>query len=173
MSDSHYAKGWPYAALPTRSRRTEVPEPLARRQEALARAPLFSGLPKRHVRQLARVSRVAVYPEGTDIVTEGSVGSAFFVILEGRAKVVRGGRTVTRLGPGDFFGELSLLDGGRRAASVVVEDTARCLYLSGKDFVGVLEHDASLSLRVLKGVARWLREAGGPPTPTDNLARRP
>jgi CRP/FNR family transcriptional regulator, cyclic AMP receptor protein len=171
VDELHFARGWPYR--PARATRgTVVKEQLARREEALAQAPLFSGLPKRNVRELARVSRVAEYPEGAAIMTEGSIGSAFYVILDGRAKVVRGARTVTRLGPGDFFGELSLLDGAPRAASVVTETTVRCLDLAGKDFLGVLEKDAALALRILKGVAAWLREAGGPATRVDNIPRR-
>lgn len=165
-------RGWPYGAPTTARRGKVVDEQLPRRQEALARSPLFSGLPKRHLKALARFSRVAEYPEGSAIVTEGSHGSAMYVLLDGRAKVVRGGRTMTKLGPGDFFGELSLLDGAPRAASVVTESSVRCLDLAGKDFVDLLAKDAELSLRILKGVARWLREAGGPPSVTDNLSRR-
>jgi len=162
---------WPYGAPATTARGKVVGEQLARRQEALGRAPLFAGLPKRHLKALARFSRVAEYPEGSAIVAEGAYGSAMYVILEGRAKVIRGTRTVTRLGPGDFFGELSLLDGAPRSASVVTETPVRCLDMAGKDFVDLLGKDAELSLRILKGVARWLRDSGGRPSPTDNLSR--
>jgi CRP-like cAMP-binding protein len=162
--------GWPYTA--PRGRGTAVRERIARRQEALAGVPLFSGLPKRNLKALAGFSHVAEYPKGSAIVTEGEFGSAMYVILEGRAEVVRGNRTVTRLGPGHFFGELSLLDGAPRAASVVTASQVRCLDLAGKDFVDLLGKDPELTLRILKGVARWLRESGGGRSATDNLAAK-
>jgi CRP-like cAMP-binding protein len=162
--------GWPVGPVDRGASR--VREQLSRRQAALAAVPLFSRLSQKHVRQLARVSVVLEYPEGFRIVDEGEHGTIFYVVLSGRARVVRGRRTVAEVGPNGFFGEISLLDGGPRAASVVAKTTMRCLEISGNDFVGILAKDAGLALQVLKGMARWLREGGAPGIPVDAASTR-
>ena len=159
-------RGWPVGRVQEREPQ-EVKEQLSRRQEVLARVPLFSDLPKKHQRQLARVSRVREYPEGTYIVREGEYGSTFYAVLSGQARVVRNRRIVAEVAAVGFFGEISLLDGGPRAASVVATTDVRCVEIAGKDFVGVLAHDAGLAVQVLRGVARWLRGEGGPGLPVD------
>jgi CRP/FNR family transcriptional regulator, cyclic AMP receptor protein len=136
---------------------------MAERQEALTAAPLFAALPKRHVRDLARVSGVTERSEGATVVKEGASGSVFYVILDGAVKVVRKGRTVARLGAGDFFGEMSLLDGQPRVASVVTEAPSRFLTLSAKDFRAALDRDPGLAKRVLREMASRLREREQPP----------
>jgi CRP-like cAMP-binding protein len=80
-----------------------------------------------------------------------------FVLLEGRARVVQSGRTVARFGPGDFFGEISLLDGEPRSASVVAEDPVRCLVLDGRDFGDALAREPLIAIRILREMAGRLR----------------
>jgi CRP-like cAMP-binding protein len=160
--------GWPLTRVEPKAR--VVKEQIDRRQKALAKVPLFSGLPKKHARELARVSLVREYPEGAFIVREGEHGTTFYVLLEGKARVVRGGRKLSGVGPEDFFGELALLDGGPRAASVVTETAVRCLELSGKDFAAVLKKDATLAIRILQGMAQWLRGDSAPGGPVDGVA---
>ncbi len=97
---------------------------LGRRGVALlADVPLFAGLSRRHLRRLAGLAEEVPFGAGRTVVQNGSRGNAFYVIVEGTAKVLAGysTRTFARLGPGDFFGELALLDGGPRTASVVAE----------------------------------------------------
>jgi CRP-like cAMP-binding protein len=95
------------------------------------RVPLFKGLSKRRIRTLARASMVSVYRAGETIIKRGSAGSELFVILDGRVKVMRGGRIVGRLRCGDVFGEVSLLDGGPRTADVISEmPTRACISLA-------------------------------------------
>jgi CRP/FNR family transcriptional regulator, cyclic AMP receptor protein len=72
---------------------------------------------------------------------------------------VRGGRTAARLSAGDFFGEISVLDGEPRTATVVAETPLRCLTLSRRDFVDVLEGEARLAVTILREVARRLRRS--------------
>jgi CRP/FNR family cyclic AMP-dependent transcriptional regulator len=103
------------------------------------------------------VTWVSEFSEGATVVREGSVEPAFFVILEGRATVVRNGRTVARLSPGDFFGEISLLDPGPRTASVVASSPIRCLTLSGQDFRQILEREPRVASKIAAGLARRLR----------------
>lgn len=114
---------------------------LRERHAVLVRVPLFSELPKRHVREIARKAWVTEYPEHTAICREGSLESAFYVIVKGRVRVEQGGRRIARLSAGDFFGEVSLLDPGRRTASVISEMPVRCLKLMGPDFRAILSRE--------------------------------
>jgi CRP/FNR family cyclic AMP-dependent transcriptional regulator len=136
---------------------------LAEREAALARAPLFASLPKRALRRLAGVAGVTERRQGVTVVKEGAAGSVFYVILEGRVKVVRKGRTIARLKAGDFFGEMSLLDDQPRTASVVTEEPSTFLTLSARDFRAALESDATLSKRILREMAARLRRLEKPP----------
>src|SRR5207245_4990079 len=86
---------------------------------ALAGVPLFQGLSKRHLNRLAAAADEVSFGSGETLVQQGLTGEALFVMLEGEARVVRDGRTVANLLPGDFFGEVSLVDGGLRTASVL------------------------------------------------------
>jgi CRP/FNR family cyclic AMP-dependent transcriptional regulator len=135
-----------------------APPERATRETALMRVPLFAGLSKRRIRALARVSMAAVFREGETIIRQGSAGSELFVILDGGVNVVRGGRTVARLSPGDVFGEISLLDGGPRTADVIADLPTRCVYLSGREFRAVIEADPAIAMRILQEAGRRLRE---------------
>jgi CRP-like cAMP-binding protein len=136
---------------------------VAQREEALRRAPLFADLPRRHLRALARVSGVAEFDQGAIVVKEGVAGSVFFVVLEGKVRVTRKGRTIARLGKHDFFGELSLIDGGPRTADVVTEAPSRMLTLSRTEFRKLLDSEPKLSTRVLEAMADRVRKLERPP----------
>ena len=157
-----FTSGWPFASAQRGAGRIS-PEELELRQQALARAPLFASLSKRQVKSVAQITGVSDFDQGASIVTEGSHGDAFFVILEGSARVVSGSREIAALRPGDFFGEISLLDGDPRMATVVAETPTRCLDLAGEDFRRMLEREPGLALDVLRVVARRLRVAEQPP----------
>lgn len=159
---TEFTKRWPYE--PPRRRGGGGSETtLALVEEALSHAPLFAEIPKRHLRSIARVTRVSSHPAGRSIVQEGTEGSALYVLLEGDAKVVRKGRTVARLGPGDFFGEISLIDGGPRTASVVAQTPIRSLKLEGQDFRRVVGTEPQLALRIMQTLAARLRDHERPP----------
>jgi CRP/FNR family cyclic AMP-dependent transcriptional regulator len=132
------------------------------RESALSHVPLFAGLSRRRIGALAKASMVAVYKDGRAIIKQGSHGSELFVILDGRAKVVRSGRTVARLSPGDIFGEISLLDGGPRTADVIAEGPTRSLYLSGARFRPALKEDPLLAMRLLQVAGKRLRQLTEP-----------
>lgn len=127
-------------------------------RDALARVPLFAGLAPRHLRRLADLTEEQQYMEGARVVREGDIGDTFFVIREGEAKVVNAaGRVVNRLRPGDFFGEISLLDGGPRTASVVAETRLRMLALPRKAFLQVLKQEPVVGVKLLGYAALMLR----------------
>lgn len=164
MSDDWVRTGVRWTFRPTERGEGRVARvALKERQAALAQAPLFASLPKRHLRQLARGSGVMHRGEGVTVVKEGAAGSIFYVILDGRVKVVRRGRTLARLKSGDFFGEMSLLDGRPRQASVITESPTVFLTVSGKDFGAALDADTTLSRRLLRELAGRLREVEQPP----------
>lgn len=126
-------------------------------ENVLAGIPLFEGLSKRHLRKIASLAEVARYMEGASIVKEGQPGDSFFVALTGQAKVTVRGRTVHRVLPGDHFGEISLLDGGERTASVVTETPMTLLMIGRKGFLKSLEDDPEVSISLLESLARMIR----------------
>jgi CRP/FNR family transcriptional regulator, cyclic AMP receptor protein len=130
--------------------------------QALAEVPLFAHLSGRDLRKVHAVTEEYEYPEGAVIAKEGGPGDAFFVILEGQAEVRRGGKRVAALWPGDFFGEISLLDGGPRTATVSAQTPLRCLILLHDSFVRLLASDGTFAVKVLRGAARRLRQMDHP-----------
>jgi CRP-like cAMP-binding protein len=158
---AEFTKGWPFE--PIRAGEKISLTELRLREQAMARAPLFASLPKGDLRALAEVTSVERYQAGSTVVKQGAPGSAFFVILEGRARVVIGSGTVSRLGAGDFFGEISLLDGDPRTASVTADSPLLCLKLGGSHFLQLLSDQPKLMLKLLREVARRLRAAESPP----------
>jgi CRP/FNR family cyclic AMP-dependent transcriptional regulator len=130
--------------------------------QALAEVPLFAHLSGRDLRQVHAITEEYDYPEGAVIAKEGSSGDAFFVVLEGQAAVRRGGRTVATLWPGDFFGEISLLDGGPRTATVSAQTAVRCLVLLHEEFLRLLASDGAFAAKILRGAAQRLRQMDHP-----------
>jgi CRP-like cAMP-binding protein len=124
---------------------------------ALAAVPLFEGLSRRQLKQVADLAEIATYMAGATLVKEGEEGDSFFVILTGEAKVQVKGRTVNRAIPGDHFGEISLLDGGVRTASVVSETPLTVLLILRPAFQKLLKKDPSLSMQLLRSMARLVR----------------
>jgi CRP/FNR family cyclic AMP-dependent transcriptional regulator len=155
MGSRQFTGGWPFEPVPRGGRISR--QELVRREAALARAPLFSSLSKRQLRSLANVTAVSSFQAGAEVVKEDSGGWNFYVILDGEAKAVRRGRTLKRFSPGDFFGEISVLDGGPRIASVVAERTLVCLTLAREDLLDVMKEDAPLAVTILQEVAGRLR----------------
>ena len=134
--------------------------PITRDQktELLAATPLFEGLEPDELERIAERTVETDYRAGGVIVREGEIGTGFFVIVAGRVRVVRDGAVVARLGAGEFFGELSVLDQMPRNATVAAEEATSCLALASWDFDRVLLEEPALTLAILRGVARRLRE---------------
>jgi CRP/FNR family cyclic AMP-dependent transcriptional regulator len=152
-----FARGRDGKAHPTRPEQS--PARTRRRSTvALSGVPLFTGFSKRHLQHLADAADEVLFPAGAAIVEEGNLGETLFVLLEGQAKVVRGGKVRTRLVPGDFFGEVSVLDGGPRTASVVAETPVAALRLFRRTVLELMESEPQFALGLLEGVARRIRE---------------
>jgi len=132
-----------------------VPKP--KLDEILGSVPIFQGLSKRQLRQVAAVSEVVDYMAGHSIVREGEIGDTFYVVLHGQAKVTVKGRTIHRAVPGDHFGEISLLDGGPPTATVSSETPMRLLSISRKSFLRAIEKDPQISFAMMGTMARMIR----------------
>ena len=109
--------------------------------------------------RLAEVAGEVDYPAGSWIVRQGQIGTGLYVILSGKARVIRGSDELAELHEGEFFGELAVIDQQPRTASVeAVTDTA-CLALASWDLLSLLEQDSALSLNLIKGLTARLRAA--------------
>jgi CRP-like cAMP-binding protein len=130
----------------------------------LADVPLFSGLSNRHLRRIAAVAEDRRYPVGRPIVQQGARGDPFFVIVDGEAKVTMGrsSRAAVRLRAGDFFGELAVLDGGPRTASVVAVMPVSTLRIMRSDLREILRQEPDVALKLLEEVAGRLRNGRSP-----------
>lgn len=128
----------------------------------LAEVPLFQQVPKRHLRKLADQAIEARYQPHSRIVRKGERGETFFVILDGTARV-QGGRRAKRLGAGDFFGEMALLDGEVRSATVTAETEVHVMRISRRRFLQMLERDPKFAIMMLKALTARLRAAEARP----------
>jgi CRP-like cAMP-binding protein len=128
-----------------------------RRSELIAGCALFTGLAPEQIGTVAERATEVDFPAGRVIARQGEVGTGFFIVAEGRVRVVRDGDTIASLGPGEFFGELSVLDGQPRVAQVTAEEATRCLALASWDFERVLLEHPPVALAILRGLAGRLR----------------
>jgi CRP-like cAMP-binding protein len=131
---------------------------LRRSAVALAGVSMFGGFSPKHLNRLAAETDELDLAAGQTIVREGDPGEALFVVLEGQARVVRAGRRVGRVLPGDFFGELSAIDGGPRTASVVAETPVRVLRLFRRTLMRLIADEPQVRMRLLDGIVRRIRE---------------
>jgi CRP/FNR family cyclic AMP-dependent transcriptional regulator len=127
--------------------------------ERLASVPMFSGCSKRELQAVAKTIRQIDHPAGTVIATEGEPGAGLFVIEEGDADVTIGGKRVNQLHTGDFFGEMALLDGGPRTATVTATTDIKLWALTEWVFRGLLVEHPTIALRTLEAMASRLRNA--------------
>ena len=125
--------------------------------ETLATVPLFSACSKKELQLVARGAERLTVDAGKVIVTEGSAGAEFFVIVSGAARVERSGRKVASLGPGAFFGDLALLDRAPRNASVIAESPMELAKVGQRAFDDLLDVPG-FSKKLLAGLARRLRQ---------------
>jgi CRP/FNR family transcriptional regulator, cyclic AMP receptor protein len=139
-------------AVPRRANKAQV--------ERLKAVPLFSGCSTRELGSLSRFLKEAHYPAGRKILKEGHAGVGLHVIMEGETRVMVGDRTRRRLGPGAFFGEISLLDRGPCTATVIAETPVRTLSLSAWNFRAALKEHPSLPVKMLEELASRIRAGG-------------
>jgi CRP/FNR family transcriptional regulator, cyclic AMP receptor protein len=125
----------------------------------IAEVDLFRALSKRQVKRLAAAAREVTHPAGRAVSTEGLGGLAFHYILDGSASVTRNGRELRTLGPGDYFGEISMIDGRPRSATVTALDAMTVLAIPHPDFESVIDEDPDFARQLLNILCARLREA--------------
>lgn len=124
--------------------------------EALKRAPLFEGLSKKELAELARVTDDLKVEPGTVLCREGKAGREFFVIVDGEAEVTKGGKAVGTCGGGDFVGEIALLKTTKRTATVTATTPLRCFILTQGAFRRELEANPGVQHKVMQALAERL-----------------
>jgi CRP-like cAMP-binding protein len=125
----------------------------------LGEVPIFEGLTKQELTHIARAAKQVTHRSGAVLAREGQTGVGFFLIVEGTAGVKVGDRTRTKLKSGDFFGEISLLDGGPRTATVTAETEVTMLGLTPWDFKRLIESSPAIASKMLKVMAQRLRSS--------------
>jgi CRP-like cAMP-binding protein len=126
-------------------------------EQALRRVALLRGLSDDELAELGARFRERVYDRGAPVVSRGSSGAGFFIIAEGRATVSVVGRPTAELGRHDFFGEMSLIDGGRRSADITAETNMRCWGISKAEFEAFVKTHPEVAWALLEGLVARLR----------------
>ena len=121
--------------------------------DLLGKVPLFAGLSKRHLQQVARIADEIDLREGKELISEGYSGREFFILLDGSAEVRRKGRKVNIMSPGDFFGEIALLSDRLTTASVTTTEPSRALVITRASFKSLLRDEPAVQLKVLQALA--------------------
>jgi CRP/FNR family transcriptional regulator, cyclic AMP receptor protein len=131
--------------------------------EALKNSPLFEGLSRKQLTNVARLTDDLEVPAGTVLCRQGTRGQEFFVIVDGEATVTRGKKAVATIGAGDFFGEIALLEHVTRTATVTAATPLRFFVVSDRAFKAVLDTDPTIERKVLRALARRLVSNSGDP----------
>ena len=127
--------------------------------ELLRRVPLFADFDEKDLKRLARSFKERTFDAGSTVAGEGKTGAGFFVIESGEAAVsVRGGEH-GKLGPGDYFGEIALIDDGARSATITADSDLHCYGLTSWEFRPLVESNASIAWKLLETMAQRLRAA--------------
>jgi CRP-like cAMP-binding protein len=127
--------------------------------ESLSRVPLFAGVDRGKLEKLAGQMADRTFSEGESATEEGRGGSAFWIIESGEATVAVKGEVVRTLGPGDYFGEISLLDEGVRSATVAAATDMRCHGMAPWEFRAFVDQNPDAAWAMMRGLASRLRES--------------
>ena len=125
--------------------------------DTLEQVPLLDELSKRDRQRLAKALRERTFRSGQEIVVEGRTGDGFFIILEGKAAVTIGGKLIQVIGPGDYFGEMALLDGGERTATITADGELRCATMTAWDFKSFVLDNPKVAWAMLQTLASRVR----------------
>jgi CRP-like cAMP-binding protein len=127
--------------------------------ETIASVPLFAGLERRELEQIADSFKERHFPTGSTLAAEGQGGAGFFIITDGKGKVTVGGAERGSLGPGDYFGEIALIDDGARSATITAETDMTCYGLTPWEFRPIVESNPRIAWKLLQALAQKLRAA--------------
>ena len=127
--------------------------------DAIKKVPLLAGLSARELERLAGQLHERKFPAGSTVVSEGATGTGFFVITEGEAEVEIGGQVRGKLGPGDYFGEMALIDEGIRSATITAVTDLTCYGMTPWEFKPFVDEHPEVAWTLLQNMTRHLREA--------------
>lgn len=127
--------------------------------DALKKVPLLAGLGDRELQRLAGQLHERKFPTGSTVVSEGATGTGFFVITEGEAEVAIGGQVRAKLGPGDYFGEMALIDEGIRSATITAVTDLTCYGMTPWEFKPFVDEHPEVAWTLLQNLTRRLRKA--------------
>ncbi|HEY3018440.1 MAG TPA: cyclic nucleotide-binding domain-containing protein [Gaiellaceae bacterium] len=122
--------------------------------DLLKRVPIFSDLDRKELERIASSMKQRTFQAGDTVTTEGHSGIGFFVIEDGEAKVTVGGEERRRLGPGDYFGEVALLNESARTATITAETDLRCYGLTSWEFRPLVETHGSIAWKLLQAMSK-------------------
>ena len=125
--------------------------------DLIRKVPLFATCDRRDIKQIGALAELVDLPAGQVIVRQGATGHEFFVVAEGGLRVERDGQVINRLGPGQFAGEIALIDGGPRTASVIVDVPSTVLLIGHREFHSLLEQYPTIQLKILQILAKRVR----------------
>jgi CRP-like cAMP-binding protein len=138
--------------------------------ESLRSVPLFSGLSQRQLMSILRATRPVEFPPGVDIIEEGEEGKGFYAITDGSVKVRVDGNELATLGPGSFFGEIAVIDGGPRTATITAATRLSTLELTPSGFLRILDREPGLARALSVELCRRLQAVGGDSADCDDDA---
>ncbi len=127
--------------------------------ERLAGTDLFQGLSRRHLKKVVELSQTVQHPPGRAVATEGLGALAFHLVLDGQAKVTSDHQEIRTLGPGDYFGEISMIDGKPRSASVEAVDQLTTLVVPHPVFLRLVDEEPTFAKSLLNLLCARIREA--------------
>jgi len=125
--------------------------------DLLRRVPLFAGCKGKGLEQIGTLADEVDVPDGYTLMREGAFGEEFFLIVDGHVRIDRGGQTLNTLGPGDYLGEIALIDKGRRTATAIAEGPAKLLVLSHQGFNSLLDQSPTIRLEIMSSLANRVR----------------
>jgi CRP-like cAMP-binding protein len=134
------------------------------KMELLRNVSLFSACTTKELAKIASLVDDVDASSGEILAREGTPGREFFVIARGNAKVAIRGKKIATLGPGDFFGEMALVDQGPRSATVTADGSMSLYVLDSQHFAALLDQVPAIARKILKGIAQRLRDAEKAPT---------
>ena len=122
--------------------------------DLLKRVPIFSDLDKKELERIATSMKQRTFNAGDTVTSEGQTGVGFFVIEAGQAVVTVGGDERRKLGPGDYFGEVALLNESARTATITAETDLRCYGLTSWEFRPLVETHGSIAWKLLQAMSK-------------------
>ena len=130
---------------------------MSQKTDLLRHVPLFAGCGTRQLEEIERLADEIDVPAGTTLMQEGQFAGEFFLIVDGTVNVDKGGNKIGSLGPGEFLGEIALIDGGPRTATATTATDSKLLVVGHREFHSLMEAHPAISLSILEALAKRVR----------------